>query len=84
VRICFRIVCLKTIDTGASSWLFYFCILILARYKNEKKRPVILDKGNNIVHGRPFGGSGDIARVQMNRRTDGRFNAAAPPDCGNV
>jgi len=20
---------------GASSWLFYFCILILARYKNE-------------------------------------------------
>jgi len=25
----------KIIDTGASSWLFYFCILILARYKNE-------------------------------------------------
>ena len=23
--ICFRIVCLKTRDTGASSWLFYFC-----------------------------------------------------------
>ena len=33
--ICFRIVCLKAIDTGASSWLFYFCILILARHKNE-------------------------------------------------
>ena len=26
---------LETIDTGASSWLFYFCILILAWYKNE-------------------------------------------------
>ena len=25
----------KLIDTGASSWLFYFCILILVRYKNE-------------------------------------------------
>jgi len=35
VWIWFRIVCLKTRDTGASSWLFYFCILILARYKNE-------------------------------------------------
>ena len=35
--ICFRIVSLKTIDTGASSWLFYFCILILARYKNENR-----------------------------------------------
>jgi hypothetical protein len=22
---CFRILCLKSIDTGASSWLFYFC-----------------------------------------------------------
>jgi hypothetical protein len=32
----FRIACLKTIDTDTSSWLFYFCILILARYKNEK------------------------------------------------
>jgi len=31
----------KITDTGASSWQFYFCILILARYKNENKHLII-------------------------------------------
>jgi len=36
----------KTIDTGASSWLFYFCILILARYKNENNFKILFDMTN--------------------------------------
>jgi hypothetical protein len=46
VWICFRIV-----DTGASSWLFYFCILILAQYKNENTLVLYTDKGKFVpVH----------------------------------
>ena len=37
MRICFRILSLKTKDTSASIWLFDFVSYFLARYKNEKK-----------------------------------------------
>jgi len=44
----------KIIDTGASSWLFYFCILILAWYKNENNECQHVRVGQFCPWTKPF------------------------------